>query len=197
MVFSSIIMGVGTAKAGYYTPFLLIGTFVTAIGSGLLTMLKVDTSMGQWIGYQIVYGFGLGGCFQAPSMAAQTVLPRKEVAIGASLMLFGQTLFSAIFVSVGQNVLDQHLANNLIRISGINITPNDIETAGITGLFEIVPPQYRASVLQAYNFSLRLCFIIALVFACLSLFGSAGMEWRNVKEDQGEKTGINSKEETP
>ncbi len=54
-------------------------------------------------------------------MAAQTVLLRDGVSIGASLMLFAQTLFSAIFVSIGQNVLDGELVE---RSAGIipNIT---------------------------------------------------------------------------
>ncbi|OKL59349.1 hypothetical protein UA08_05232 [Talaromyces atroroseus] len=183
MVVSSIIAGVGTTKTGYYTPFLIAGTCIVAIGSGLLTMLEVNTSTGKWIGYQIMYGFGLGGCFQAPNMAAQTVLPRHEVAIGASLMLFGQTLFSAIFVSVGQNVLDQHLSSRLAKIAGIHITPNQINTAGITGIFELIPTQYHGAVLQAYNASLHVCYIVALTFACLSVIGSICMEWRNVKNE--------------
>ncbi|PYI09932.1 MFS general substrate transporter [Aspergillus sclerotiicarbonarius CBS 121057] len=183
MVVSSIISGVGTTQVGYYTPFLIAGTCIVSIGSGLFTILHVTSTTGQWIGYQIVYGFGLGCCFQAPNMAAQAVLPREEVAIGASLMLFGQTLFGAIFVSVGQNVLDQHLATRLARISGINITPETIERAGITGLFKTIPFQYHTAVLEAYNSSLRLCFVIGLVFACLSVIGSIGMEWRNVKKD--------------
>jgi MFS family permease len=189
MIISSIISGVGTTQVGYYTPFLIAGTCIVSVGAGLLTILKVNTTTGQWIGYQIVYGFGLGCCFQAPNMAAQTVLPRKEVAIGASLMLFGQTLFGAIFVSVGQNVLDQHLAAGLSRISGISITPEEIVTAGITGLFKIIPPQYHTAVLNAYNSSLRSCFLVALVFACLSIIGSCGMEWRNVKKDGEAKKG--------
>ncbi|PWY85816.1 MFS general substrate transporter [Aspergillus sclerotioniger CBS 115572] len=187
MVVSSIISGVGTTQAGYYTPFLVAGTCIVSIGAGLLTILQVNSTTGQWIGYQIIYGLGLGCCFQAPTMAAQTVLPREEVAIGASLMLFGQTLFGAIFVSVGQNVLDQHLAIRLARLSGINITPETIKRAGITGLFRIIPPQDHTAVLEAYDASLRLCFVIGLVFACLSVIGSIGMEWRNVKKQDGNK----------
>jgi hypothetical protein len=187
MVVSSIISGIGTTSVGYYTPFLIAGTCIVSVGTGLLYTLKVNTTTGQWIGYQIVYGFGLGCCFQAPNMAAQTVLSQKEVAIGASLMLFAQTLFGAIFVSVGQNLLDQHLATRLAQISGISITPEKIESAGITGLFNIIPSQFHNAVLRAYNSSLQLCFLVALIFACLSVIGSFGMEWRNVKKEEAKK----------
>ena len=55
---------------------------------GLLTTLQVHTGTSKWIGYQVVYGFGMGMCFQAPNLAAQTVLPTKGVPIGIVLMFF-------------------------------------------------------------------------------------------------------------
>ena len=74
---------------GYYTPSMIFGVCVTAIGAGMLTTLGIHTSEGKWIGYQILYGFGLGCISQGPNMAAQTVLPKEDIAIGASLMFFG------------------------------------------------------------------------------------------------------------
>jgi hypothetical protein len=74
---------------GYYTPSLIVGVCCTAIGAGLLTTFDLHTSTGKWVGYQLLYGFGQGLASQAPNMAAQTVLPKQDVAIGASLMFFG------------------------------------------------------------------------------------------------------------
>ncbi|KAF7560116.1 hypothetical protein G7046_g4039 [Stylonectria norvegica] len=175
-------VGISTTRVGYYTPFLIFGICVTAVGVGLLNTLHIDTTVGQWIGYQILYGFGFGACVQAPNMAAQTVLPRDEVSIGASLMLFGQTLFGAIFVSIGQNVLDGQLAK---RLGGITtITPQQIEDSGATGTLGVIPTQYHAAALEAYNSSLRVCFQIALIMACVAILGGLGMEWRSVKKQQ-------------
>lgn len=115
-------------------------------------------------------------------MAAQTVLPRNEVSVGASLMLFAQTLFGAIFVSVGQNVLDDQLARRLAGIS--DITTQQIKKAGVTGLLEIIPPQYHDAVLEAYNGSLHVCFQVALAMACIAILGGLRMEWRSVKKQQ-------------
>jgi hypothetical protein len=98
-------------------------------------------------------------------MAAQTVLPRNEVSIGVSLMLFCQTLFGTIFVSVGQNVLDNQLAKRLAGIS--SITPKQIETAGATGLLNIIPHKYHTATLEEYNDSLRVCFQVTLILARL------------------------------
>ncbi|KAK7419760.1 hypothetical protein QQX98_003132 [Neonectria punicea] len=181
LVVASILTGVLTTRIGYYTPFLILGICIASVGAGMMTTFHVNTSVGEWIGYQIMYGFGLGACFQAPNMAAQTVLPRNEVAIGASLMLFAQTLFGAIFVSIGQNVLDGQLAKRLAGIS--NITPQQIEAGGVTDLLKTIMHQHHTAVLDAYNASLRVCFQVALIVTCLSILGGLTMEWRSVKAD--------------
>ncbi|RSL61450.1 hypothetical protein CEP54_006226 [Fusarium duplospermum] len=185
LVVASILTGVLTTRLGYYMPFLILGICIAAIGAGVLTCLHVNASAGQWIGYQVLYGFGLGACFQAPNMAAQTVLPRNEVSIGASLMIFAQTLFGAIFVSVGQNVLNGELAKRLAEFS--SITPQQIESAGVTGLFKMIPEKYNAAALQAYNNSLSVCFRVALIMACLAILGGTVMEWRSVKKEVKEE----------
>ncbi len=187
LVVASIVTGLLTSHTGYYTPFLLLGICITAVGSGLLTTLNINMQVGQWIGYQILYGYGLGSSSQAPNMAAQTVLPRNEVSIGVSLMLFSQTLFGAIFASVGQNVLDSQLVKRLAGIT--SITGEQIQTAGVTGLFEIIPPEHHTAALKAYNDSLRVCYQVALIVTCLSILGAVFMEWRSVKDNKGNAGG--------
>jgi hypothetical protein len=147
IVVASIITGQLVSRIGYYTPFMIFGVCLTAVGAGLLTTLEIDASEGKWIGFQIVYGFGLGSCSRAPNMAAQTVLPREDVAIGASLMFFGQQLFDAVFTAVGQNVLDNQLANRLAGIPGIS--PRLIQSMGATELLNLIPAEYHAAAVEA------------------------------------------------
>ena len=181
VVVGSVITGRLTSQIGYYTPFLIFGVCLCALGAGLLTTLEVDVSVGKWVGYQILYGYGFGSCGQAPNMAAQTVLAREDVSIGASLMFFGQLLFGSVFVSVGQNVLANRLASRLVGIPGI--TPRMIQSTGTTELLKVIPAEYHAAALRAYNDSLRVCFQVALIMACLAIIGALGMEWHSVKKD--------------
>ena len=181
IVVASIITGQLVSRIGYYTPFMIFGVCLSAIGAGLLTTLEIG-SKSKWIGFQIVYGFGLGCSSQAPNMAAQTVLSREDVAIGATLMFFGLQLFGAVFISVCQNVLDNHLANRLAGIPG-GISPRLIQSTGATELLNLIPAQYHAAALEAYNDSLRMCFQVGLIVACLSILGALGMEWRSVKKN--------------
>lgn len=179
MVLASVVTGGLTTKFGYYNPFLYIGIVLTAVGTGLFNTFTLDTTVGQWIGYQILYGWGYGMFGQISIMAAQTVLPRDEVGIGASLMFFSQGLVGSVFTSVGENVLANQLSERLAGIPGVDTSA--IASSGITSLIDNVPAEYRHETLVAYNLALRKLFQIALVLVCLTVLGAAAMEWRKVK----------------
>lgn len=194
LVLASIVNGFATQKIGYYTPSAILGACIMCVGAGLLTTLQIDTSTGQWIGYQILYGFGLGMCFQAPNLAAQTVLPKRDVPIGMSLMLFLQLLGAAIFIPVGQSVLLSSLKNGLSGFSGID--PEALGSAGATSLSSSLPEGIRQTVLMAYNDALRHVFRVGLIVSCLAVLGVASLEFKSVKKEQmqSEKTKEESNE---
>lgn len=179
MVTASISSGVLVSKLGYYTPVMIFGVVLMSTGAGLLTTLQVGTGEGRWVGYQIIYGFGLGSTFQAPNLAAQTALPTRDVPVGTSLMLFSQLLSGAIFISVAQNVLDGDLLADLAGgVPGFDAS--SILDAGATTITAL-PEPLRSVVLVAYNAALRTVFRVGLVMTCLTVFGAAAMEWRSVK----------------
>lgn len=182
MVVASILTGVLISKIGYYTPFILVGVCILATGSGLLTTLQVDTPEAKWIGYQILYGFGQGLSFQAPNIAAQTVLPTKDVPIGTSLMFFSQLLGGAIFISVGQNVLNNQLIQRLAGIPGFD--PRLLTENGATSLKSSLPADLLGPILEGYNEALRKVFQLGLILACVTIFGPLLMEWKSVKKSR-------------
>lgn len=187
MVVASMSNGIFVNKIGYYTPSMIVGTCLLAIGAGLLTTLQIDTPSAKWIGYQIIYGFGMGLTFQAPNLAAQTVLPTKDVPTGTSLMFFSQLLGGAVFISVGQNVLNNQLLTRLAGLPGFS--PSMIAESGATTLSQSLPPQLLGPVLDAYNESLRVVFRVGLILTCLTVFGTAAMEFRSVKKNLPKKDG--------
>lgn len=193
MIVCSLGGGFINSKVGYYTPLAIFGSSVMSIGAGLLTTLWIHTAEGKWIGYQIVYGVGMGLCFQVPNLAVQAVLPKAEVPIGLSLMLFSNLLGSTIFVSVGSNVLNNQLISRLSGIPGFN--RELIATGGATSIVSDLPPADRQTALHAYNKSLQLVFQIALILCCLSVLGCAALEWKNVKKGKNNAATDEAKKE--
>ncbi|KAM5444835.1 hypothetical protein MferCBS31731_000290 [Microsporum ferrugineum] len=167
-------------KIGYYTPLGIFGISAMTIGAGLLTTLQTHSSSGTWIGYQILYGFGMGFCFQTPNLATQTVLPKQQVPIGMALMFFGQLLGASIFVSVGENILSNQLQK---RLSGISeFPPGFIGSSGATTFLNSVRPDQRETALIAYNEALRKVFQVGLILSCLGVLGICSLEWKSVKK---------------
>jgi hypothetical protein len=182
-VFGSIFGGFLNSKVGYYTPLAIVGSCIMTVGAGLLTTLQVDSGAGKWIGYQVLYGLGVGLCFQTPNLAAQTALPRKDVPVGLALMLFCTLMGSTVFVSVGENVLSNQLLDRLSGLSGFN--PQLVTSGGATALVQAIAPDQRGAALAAYNEAIREVFRVGLIVTSLTVLGTFTLEWLSVKKPEG------------
>ena len=60
-----------------------VGSAIFTVGAGLLYTLKVNSSAGIWIGYQILTGIGAGASVQIPFIAVQVVLSAKDMPTGS------------------------------------------------------------------------------------------------------------------
>ena len=187
MVIGSFAAGAITFRTGYYTPCMLVSCVFACVGVGLISTWKIDESVARWIGYQVIYGFGLGLGFQQANLGVQTVLSKKDVPIGASLMFFGLTLGGTVFIAVAQNVFSNQLLENLRHIQGINAV--EVLNTGATEIRNVVPPELLGQVLVAFNGALMKAVDASLATYCAGFIGALGMEWKSVKkgEGQGEK----------
>lgn len=181
LVVASIMSGATITNTGHYVPFMFVAVILTAVGSGMITTFKVDTGHSAWIGYQVLFGLGLGSGMQQPSMAAQTVLDQADVSIGIALMFLFQSLGGAIWVSVSQNLYTNYLASALPTISDIDTTA--ILNAGATGLVDMVPADKLSAVKAVYNMALHRAFFVPVAMSCVMVLPALGMEWKNVKKE--------------
>ena len=159
-----------------------------SIGAGLLSTFKVSTGHSMWIGYQALYGFGVGAGMQQALIAAQTVCTLEDVPTATAIVNFALTLGGALFVSVGQNIFTNRLLTNLAATVP-NLNTEVVLKVGATSLRNAVDPGDLSGVLSAYNDALDQTFYVSLAMACLSIIGSAGMEWKSVKGKKLETVG--------
>lgn len=178
----ALAVGAAVSRIGYYAPFMIAGPPIMAIGAGLLTTFKVDTPSGQWIGYQIIFGFGCGICMQQPSVAAQRVLSRKDIAIGASLVMFAQQLSGSVFVPIAQSIFQNRLVSTLSSVPGLDIKA--IVGVGATDLRKVVPPSQLPVVLEAFNDGLVATFFVVTAASALAIIPGLTIEWLSVKVDK-------------
>ncbi|KAL9580305.1 MAG: hypothetical protein Q9212_004575 [Teloschistes hypoglaucus] len=179
LVVATISSGIFTKKVGYYTPSLIASSVIMPIGLGLLTTLTPETGHAKWIGYQMLFGFGLGLGFQQGNLAAQTVLAKKDVPTGVSLNSFAQLLGGTFFVSIGENVLINRLKSGLSSLP--NFDPAIIVDTGATEIKSVVASQNLGFVKLVYNDAIMKVFEVALVLSCLTIVASLAVEWKNIK----------------
>ncbi|MCJ1476436.1 hypothetical protein MMC13_005102 [Lambiella insularis] len=176
---ASIAAGAIVSAIGYYTAVLIACSVIMSVGAGLLTTFNIATPERLWIGYQALFGLGIGLGQQQAGLAAQTVLKDKDVPTGVAIKFFGQGLGGAVFMSVAQNVLSDQLVQGLASIPDFD--PQQVVAMGATELRGSVPPALLEEVLVVYNAAMMQVFVVALCMACLSVLGALGTEWRSVK----------------
>ncbi|KIV86739.1 hypothetical protein PV11_02334 [Exophiala sideris] len=179
LVVASIMSGILVTKLGYYNPSILAGAVLTPIGAGLVTMFNPSTAHPMWIGCQVVYGFGVGLGLQQTNIAAQAVLPKKDIPTGMSVVFFGQGLGGTISVAVAQNVLDNKLISGLRNLPGV--VPKNVAQLGATDLRTVFTAEQLPAVIKAYNHAIIVVFYIGLAYACAAIFPGLLMEWKSTK----------------
>ena len=190
LVLSLVVMGIVSAicteKIGYYTPAMLISPIPCSVGAGLLSTLSPSSGHNAWIGYQILYGFGIGLGFQNANLPAQNVLPRADVPLGMALMFFMQQLGGAVFLAVSQNIFSSRLVDSLSGVAGLDTTA--IVNTGATDLRSIVPSDQLNTVVDAYSHALTRVFILATALSGCMTLGALLVKWRRI-EGKKETTG--------
>lgn len=176
----SFLGGTLTSVLGHYMPFVYLTVVFMSIGSGLLTTLHVDSGHSAWIGYQFIFGAGVGFGLQVAFSAPQTALPMEDVPVGTAIIMFSENLAAAVMVSVAQTTFTNQLVTNL-KTYVPSIDSDTILNAGATGLKSRVPPQLYDTVIYAYNMSLTHTFYVGVALSCCSILGAVGLEWISVK----------------
>ncbi|CZT04291.1 related to major facilitator (MFS1) transporter [Rhynchosporium agropyri] len=178
----SVLAGIFVSKNGYFTVPAIVGMVIGTVGAGFLSTISHRTSSSMWIGYEILASAGIGMAIQQGFTAVQIVLPLEEVAIGTAAVVAFQSLGGAIFVSVGNTILQNTLSS--AHIPGVDIQA--VIDAGAKNFRSVVPPEHLPQLLEVYNDALRKVFTAAIPMAGLAVVACCFLEWRNVK-DQSKK----------
>lgn len=188
LVVSYVIFSFGTGSLtsvlGYYVQWAYLTVILAIVGTGLLTTLKVNSGHAEWIGYQVLFGAGIGCGMQTAFSAPQTALPLEDIPVGTAIVMFVENLASAIMVSVAQNVFTNQLKTNLGEYAP-SVDAGAIVSSGATELQTQVPEKLYQVVLFAYNKALDQTFYVGVALSCLGIIGVLGLEWISVK---GKKT---------
>lgn len=75
------------SKFGWAIPLKVVGAAITVVGAGLLYTFDLNTSIGKWVGYQIIAGFGWGLAYQVPLIIAQGASDPADISSATAIIL--------------------------------------------------------------------------------------------------------------
>jgi hypothetical protein len=189
-VIASIVTGGLIMVIGYYTPFIICGSIILAIGCGLISTLDVDSSFSKWFGYQLLTGIGSGMSIQVSFLAVQAVLDIEDVPIGTACIIFFQTLGGALFVAVAQTVFQ----NSVVRAAKElvpDIDPVLVLNIGATQLRAVLTKIGKQDelpeVLRVYMVGLRDAFRVSVGLASAAVLATIFVEWKSIKSEQSKR----------
>lgn len=151
-----------------------------AVGEGLLMTLKPATGSPHWIAFQFLVGFGLGCGMQTVGLAVQATMPKEDIPTGIAITFWAQQLGGAVFVSVGQTILNGRLIERLSHVPGLNAKA--IVEMGATKLHEMVSGDQLEVVIDAYNFGCTRIFLAACALSGAQLLCACFVPWKSIKK---------------
>ena len=166
-------------RFGYYVPSMLLCPCMMAVGEGLLVTLNPTTGSSHWVAFQFLVGFGLGCGMQTVGLAVQATMSREDISTGIAVTFWAQQLGGAVFVSVGQTILNGRLIERLGHVPSLDANP--IVTMGATKLHEVVSDDHLGAVLDAYNFGCTRIFMAACVLSGAQLLCACFVPWTSIK----------------
>ncbi|RDW75514.1 hypothetical protein BP6252_06656 [Coleophoma cylindrospora] len=176
----SIVTGGLVERVGYYLPFAILGSILATLGQGLSSTFDPKTSIGIWIGYQIIMSAGRGMGFQMPIVAVQNHSTKEEISVVNALVVFAQYLGGAVFLSLDEIIFSSSL-RHYIKIYAPEIDPQVIIDAGASGIRKAVPAASLSGVVLAYSKSVDRALYLGTGAAGIGLLFCFGMGWTNIK----------------
>jgi hypothetical protein len=180
IIVSSIVVGAGITFIGWYKPFMIFGGAIFTVGAGMLYTLKVASNAGEWVGFQLLSGFGAGAGVQIPFIAVQVVLNAKDMPTGNAIAIFFNSLGGAISISIAQNVFANGLHENLPKYAP-EVSADLVIASGATYLKNVIPKEFLASVLKAYMAALTDAYVIPIAVGGIATICACFVEWKSVK----------------
>ncbi|KAI4716185.1 MFS general substrate transporter [Aureobasidium sp. EXF-10727] len=180
-VASALMVGILLPYVGLTNPFILAGTILLAVGSGLLSTLSTSSGSQYWIPYQILPGMGAGISLWMPYVAIQTVLKPEDIPVATALLQFFQSFGAALFLALAQAVFSSifYAALKSQNIVGLDLAA--IIHAAPADFRALVPKENLAQVLNAYNQGVTSTFYLGAGLAAAACFSSFGIQWKSFK----------------
>ncbi|KAJ5999038.1 hypothetical protein N7451_006848 [Penicillium sp. IBT 35674x] len=182
VVVSQALQGFIMTWTKHFWTWGLVAPAFLAIGGGFLFTVGGDARSSTIIGYQIIYGIGIGLVQNVPYIAVQADSAPEEVSSKIATVSFGQLFGGLCGPVIGGAILDSELTTRLAA-SGVSDTLASSVKSSVDAIWELKRGQLRDKVIAAYIASLDRIFIASVPVSLLIIIAGACI--RDVRLNEG------------
>lgn len=192
---AGFVAGLLTTITGKYLHWHFIGWSFMSIGAGLFSILDAESSTGYWVGFQIVFGFGLGVTFTTQLPAILASLDESDAATASATWIFIRNLGSIWGMAIPAAIFNTHaneiaagLADDVEKLL-INGGAYEHATKAFVDSFAAYPALHSV-VLNLYTTSLALVWHTAIAFCLLGFLLSFLMKNLELRKEHNTEWGL-------
>ncbi|KAK4155625.1 major facilitator superfamily domain-containing protein [Chaetomidium leptoderma] len=178
-----IVLPLTVARTGYVIPYAMSSAIIGSISNGLYSTFSPTTPMSKLAGYQVLNGVGRGLGMQMAILAVQASISPDDLAMGNSMVIFMQTLGTAIMLAVSDAIFEAGLESELPKHAPLADVAA-IVAAGATHFRDIVGEQDLPGALVAYSLAIDRVFYLAAGVSALGVCTSLCLGWVDVRKRQ-------------
>ncbi|TCD71948.1 hypothetical protein EIP91_000080 [Steccherinum ochraceum] len=109
----AIIAGISVKVLGKYRPANMVGWVLIVLGFGVLSLLELDSSMGRWVGYQVIVAAGLGLIYSSTVFPVLASLSPEDAASALAFLAFLRSFAQTWGITIASTVLQNELKTKL------------------------------------------------------------------------------------
>ncbi|CAG8746847.1 3430_t:CDS:2, partial [Racocetra persica] len=166
-----------------YRLVTLIASALKIIGSGLTTMWNENTGYGEFIGYMLIGGAGIGISIQSITLCAQRLVEPQDIASVTTITLFFRSIGAVLGIAIVGTAYNNKLSQELSTLT----LPPSFSTQSVYTI-QTLPPDTRSLVIHAYVSAFQVTFMITILFGGLMFISSLFMgNSKPIHNKDGEK----------
>ncbi|KAH8664348.1 major facilitator superfamily transporter [Xylariales sp. PMI_506] len=154
LVPGSVIVGGLVTRTNNYQWAIWSGWVMLTLGSGLMLMWDVDTSIAQWAVTLVILGFGHGAILNAQNFATQAMCDPGEEGAAAAMYGFLRQFGMALGVGIGGSAF-QNIMSLKLKWEGLSTDIAKNSEGFIPELLAMPAGAEKTSILDAYVFGFR------------------------------------------
>jgi len=169
---------------------------MTIIGFGLLSLMRVDSSEAQWVGYQILVAAGTGVLYSTTVFPVLAPLPVKRTASALAFFTFIRSFANTWGITIGSTILQNELKKNL-PVAFVSQFPSGTEIAyAAIPIIRTLPEPLKTQVQTAFADSLKVIWQTMIGVSGLGIISLLFLEEVPMKEFTDEAFGLSESDKS-